>query len=178
MKQTGKSRQPRRQRNINEVARDERQEIKVDGFRQLKRANRVHPQREDHSPVLGIVTKRKPLVNMPPKAEDEEQRNPPRPCRPEKKRETFQKRQNLAEETPLRRRQNQPRSGQRRNGNRAHIDPVRRRQERRGEINEREAIKDERDEQQVKHTAEQKHAEREEQQQRAVCFETIRQQRP
>src|SRR5215208_1408754 len=156
--------QPGRERDVDEVTRDEQQRLEVDRFRQLDGADRVHPEGEDHAPVQRVVHERKMLVQVPPDAEYEEQRNPPSARRPEEQSKPFKERRDLAEKAPAGGVNNQPRPRERRNGDRPHVNPVGRRERHGSEVDEREAVKDERDEYQIEHAAQEKHAEREEKQ--------------
>ena len=83
MNQPDEGRQPCRERNVDEVTGDKQQGLKVNRYRQLKSTNRIHPQREDHAPVLRVVNEWKTLVEVPPNSEYEKKRNPPGACRPE-----------------------------------------------------------------------------------------------
>src|SRR5262245_2063716 len=115
---------------------------------------------------------------MSPESEYEQQRYPPRARRPEEQCEPFQKWKDLGKKTRIRRGQDQPCSSERCDCHRAHVDPVRRSECRRGEVRESEAVKNQRDEQQIQHASEQKHTERKEEQQFTVGLEVICQQCP
>jgi hypothetical protein len=63
---------------------------------------------------------------------------------------------------------NQPGSGERRDGDRSHVNPVGGSKHRGSEVDERKAIKDERDENKIEHAAQEKQRESEEKQGLAV----------
>ena len=155
---------PRRQGDEDEPARQEQEEGGAGNGGQPECADRVHAQREDRSPIKRVVLEREPFVDMPPEPEDQEHRNPPGGRGPEEHRESEEKRLKPLEERRQSRVGEEQGAGQRGNGHRSHVDPVRRHQIRRREAEERVAIEDQRYEPDVEHSAGEPEGEADEQQ--------------
>src|SRR5678815_2112569 len=128
----------------------------------LEGADGVHSEREDHTPVLRVVSEGIPFVNVPPESECEEQGNPPRRGSPKEQSESLQKRSYFIQQGPERSGEDQPRAGKSSNGNRAHVDPIGRRERGHRDVYKREAIEDQRNQREIEHAAKQKHTQREE----------------
>src|SRR5262245_14093207 len=142
-------RRPRRQREPEERARDHQQPGEVERLGETDRAQRVHPEREDHPPVLRVVGERHALQHVAPEPEEQEQRNPPGARGPEEQREAREEGPELPDEPPVPRLEDEDGARQRGDGDRPHVDPVGRAELVAGQVHEREAVEDERDDAQV-----------------------------
>src|SRR5215212_6115957 len=78
---------PRGEGDDDEDAGDNVQQADARRTGEAERADRVHPQREDRSPVERVVGEREALVDMAPEAEDDQHRDPPGGGRPEEDRQ-------------------------------------------------------------------------------------------
>ena len=78
------------------TARDGEQVRRVDGARQARGAHRVHAEREDRAPVERVVAQRKPAIDVPPDAEDDQHRDPPAWRSPTTERQAAHERQESA----------------------------------------------------------------------------------
>ena len=110
-----------------------------------------------------MIGERVTFVEVTPRAEQKEKRNPPRPRGPEEEGETVDEREHAGDKGVIAV-EDDVRAGEGGDGHRPHVDPVRRREFVRVNLEEHETMDDERDDQNVEHAAEQveaKHGEKE-----------------
>ena len=145
--------QPCEQRQINEVLRYQKQEVKFEDLSQSKCGDGVHAEGEDQTPVGGMIGQWIAFVDVPPRAEDEQERNPPCSRCPEEEGETFDVGNQIGEEGRVAFEEYvcACKSG---DGDRTHVNPIGRREFLRINFEEHETIKDERDNQDIEHAAE------------------------
>jgi hypothetical protein len=152
-------RRPSQQGHVNEHVSDGEQKVQTHRAHHLERADRVHTERKDRAPIQRIVPDREFTIEMPPNDQDDEHRDPPGSGRPKEDREPLEKGEQCLKEGRIHGILNQDRAGERRDGHRPHVDPVRGREIGRRELEKRVAIEDQRDNPEVHHPATQPHRE-------------------
>ena len=122
--QPKKGRRPGQQRHVDEAVGQRSHPGKTQDLAQPERAHGVHSQWEHSAPVQRTVGQGKLLEQVPPDAQQHKHGNPPGGGGPEQQGSPLQKGQQFAQQRHGLSVSNQSHTGQSRDGDRPHVDPV------------------------------------------------------